>query len=271
MNILEEIVQHKRKEVAEREALYPVKLLEQSRYFQAATVSLKEYLLREDKSGIIAEIKRKSPSQGVIQSSISVEDISIGYMQAGASALSVLTDEKFFGGSSKDLEIARKFNFCPILRKDFVISEYQIIEAKSIGADAILLIAAALSFKELQQLHRFATSLGLEVLVEIHEEHEIQSHLKGEEQLVGINSRNLKTMGVSKEHLFTTASALPQQVVKVAESGMSSAEDIFMAMEAGYSGFLMGTAFMKQAHPALACQRVAQQVIRYKQAKMETV
>ena len=137
MNILDKIIEQKHKEVAERKSLYPVKLLEQSIFFSSPTVSLKKYVQRKDKSGIIAEIKRKSPSKGIINASVSIERTSIGYMQAGASALSILTDKEFFGGSSDDLTVARKFNFCPILRKDFVVDEYQIVEAKSIGADAI--------------------------------------------------------------------------------------------------------------------------------------
>ena len=144
MNILDQIIEHKRKETEERKSLYPVRLLEQSIYFGTKPVSLCHYIRRRDKSGIIAEIKRKSPSKGVINAYVSVERTSIGYMQAGASALSVLTDKQFFGGSNDDLTVARKFNFCPILRKDFTLDEYQIVEAKSIGADAILLIAAAL-------------------------------------------------------------------------------------------------------------------------------
>src|SRR5690606_15427730 len=144
MNILDEIVAHKRKETDERKSLYPVRLLEQSIFFTTPCVSMRHYIRRPDKSGIIAEIKRKSPSKGIINAHVSVERVSIGYMQAGASAISVLTDQKYFGGSNDDLKTARKFNFCPILRKDFTIDEYQIIEAKSIGADVILLIAAAL-------------------------------------------------------------------------------------------------------------------------------
>jgi indole-3-glycerol phosphate synthase len=144
MNILDKIVAHKQQEVAERKSLYPVKLLEKSIYYESDIVSLKKYLLREDKVGIIAEIKRKSPSKGMLHEFVSVEQTSVGYMQGGASALSVLTDTEFFGGKNEDLTIARKYNFCPILRKDFTIDEYQIVEAKSIGADAILLIAAAL-------------------------------------------------------------------------------------------------------------------------------
>src|SRR5688572_9735975 len=170
MNILDQIIEHKRKEVAERKELYPLKFLEQSIFFGSQPVSLKKYVQREDKSGIIAEIKRKSPSKGVINPHVSVERTSIGYMQAGASALSVLTDKNFFGGSNDDLTTARKFNFCPILRKDFTIDSYQIVEAKSIGADAILLIAAALDEAQLKSLTAFAHAIGLEVLLEVHNE-----------------------------------------------------------------------------------------------------
>ena len=169
-NILDQIVAHKREEVAKRKEIYPVKLLEQSIYFNTPTVSLSKYLRRPDKLGIIAEFKRRSPSKGDINPYASVEEVSIGYMQAGASALSVLTDTHFFGGKNEDLTEARKFNYCPILRKDFVIDEYQIIEARSIGADAILLIAACLEKAEIKSLAALAQSLGLEVLIEIHNE-----------------------------------------------------------------------------------------------------
>jgi len=163
MDILEKIIAFKEKEVAERKSLYPTKLLEKSIYFSSETVSLRNYLLREDKAGIIAEIKRKSPSKGMIHKNVSIEEISINYMQGGASAISVLTDAEFFGGKNEDLTIARKYNYCPILRKDFTIDEYQIIEAKSIGADAILLIAAVLTPGRLKELAQVAKSFGLEV------------------------------------------------------------------------------------------------------------
>ncbi|HHL57901.1 MAG TPA: indole-3-glycerol-phosphate synthase, partial [Bacteroidetes bacterium] len=156
MNILDEIVAYKRKEINERKELYPVKLLEKSVYFSSPTVSLKKYLSREDKCGIIAEFKRQSPSKGNINLYADVEEISIGYMRAGASALSVLTDTHFFGGSNDDLKTARKFNFCPILRKEFIIDEYQLYEARSIGADAILLIAEVLSEREVNYLSGIA-------------------------------------------------------------------------------------------------------------------
>ena len=168
MYILDKIIAHKKKEVAERKKLFPTDLLETSIFFKTECVSLVKYLKDENKSGVIAEFKRRSPSKGDINKYASVEQVTIGYMQAGASALSVLTDTEFFGGKSADLSEARKYNYCPILRKDFVIDEYQIVEAKSIGADAVLLIAACLSKEEIKKLSAFAHSLGLQVLMEIH-------------------------------------------------------------------------------------------------------
>ncbi len=252
MNILEEIIAHKHKEVEERKSLYPVKLLEQSIYFSTPCVSMKKYLLREDKSGIIAEIKRKSPSKGLINPYVSIERTSIGYMQAGASALSILTDKQFFGGSNEDLTIARQFNFCPILRKDFVVNEYQIIEAKSIGADAILLIAAALSPDEVKQLAAFAHSLGLEVLFEVHTKEEIYPEVLGYVDMIGVNNRDLKTFVVDIELSKRLSSLIPNTVVKVSESGISNPATIIELKKFGYKGFLMGENFMKQSRPEKA-------------------
>src|SRR6188768_3730807 len=249
MNILDQIIEHKRKEVEERKSLYPVKLLEKSIYFSSAPVSMKKYIQREDKSGIIAEFKRKSPSKGIINAYASVERTSIGYMQAGASALSVLTDKQFFGGSNEDLTTARKFNFCPIIRKDFTIDEYQIIEAKSIGADAILLIAAVLDPKRSKELVALAHSLGLEVLLEVHDETELKSNLESGADMIGVNNRNLKTFDVSIDISKKLAPMIPDSVVKVSESGISSPETILELKEYGYRGFLMGENFMKNSYP----------------------
>jgi indole-3-glycerol phosphate synthase len=249
MNILDQIIEHKRKEVEERKSLYPVKLLEQSIFFGSQTVSLKKYIQREDKSGIISEFKRKSPSKGVINAYASVERTSIGYMQAGASALSILTDKQFFGGSSEDLMTARKYNFCPILRKDFTIDEYQIIEAKSIGADAILLIAAALEPKRLKELGTFAKSFGLEVLLEVHDKEELDANLNAGADLIGVNNRSLKTFEVSIDVSKQLAPLIPKEAVKVSESGISSPETIIELMKFGYEGFLMGENFMKHSQP----------------------
>jgi len=254
MNILDQIIEHKKKEVAERKELYPVKFLEQSIYFGTEPVSLKKYIQREDKSGIIAEIKRKSPSKGVINPHVSVERTSIGYMQAGASALSVLTDKQFFGGSNDDLTIARKYNFCPILRKDFTIDEYQIVEAKSIGADAILLIAAVLDSSRLKSLATFAHTFGLEVLLEVHNEEELKKSLDAGADLMGVNNRDLKTFQLSIEVSKRLASMIPNGVVKVSESGIESVDAILDLKTYGYEGFLMGQNFMQHSRPEAAAK-----------------
>lgn len=254
MNILEKIIARKYEEVAERKSLYPVKLLEKSIFFSSPIVSLMKYVQRKDKSGIIAEIKRKSPSKGIINASVSIERTSIGYMQAGASALSILTDKDFFGGSSDDLTMARKFNFCPILRKDFIVDEYQIVEAKSIGADAILLIAAALSTKRLNELALFAKSLSLEVLMEVHTEEELTSNREAEVDLVGVNNRDLKTFYVSLDISKRLAPLLPKGKVFVSESGIDSPAAIIELRKYGYEGFLMGQNFMQQSRPEQAAK-----------------
>lgn len=260
MNILDEIVAHKQKEVEERKSLYPVKLLEQSIYFASPTVSLRTYLRRPDKSGIIAEIKRKSPSRGTINAHVSVERTSIGYMQAGASALSVLTDKKFFGGSHEDLTTARRFNFCPILRKEFVVEEYQVIEAKSIGADAILLIAAILTPLEIKSLTTLAHSLGMEVLLEVHDEAETRNNLEAGVDLIGVNNRNLKTFDVSVETSVRLASVIPDAFVKVSESGIDQPQTIARLRAHGFEGFLMGQKFMENSRPELACREFIQKL-----------
>lgn len=252
MDILEKIVAHKQKEVAERKDLYPVKLLEQRLYFPTPTVSLSHYLLREDKSGIIAEFKRHSPSKGDINPYAKVEEVTIGYMQAGASALSVLTDTTFFKGKNEDLTEARKFNFCPILRKEFIIDEYQIIEAKAIGADAILLIAECLDKATVTQLAAFARSLGLEVLMEVHSADQLDK-LTPDINVVGVNNRNLKTFEVSINTSIKLFPVIPDQFVKISESGISEPQNIVELKQHGFQGFLIGEHFMKAANPAKAC------------------
>ncbi len=260
MQILEEIIAYKRKQVEEQKGLFPTKLLEKSIFFETPTVSLTKYLLREDRWGIIAEIKRKSPSQGIINDNVSIERISIGYMQAGASALSILTDHKYFGGNNQDLTDARTFNFCPILRKDFTVDEYQIIEAKSIGADAILLIAAALSPNEVKKLAAFAHSLDLEVLLEVHNAEELSSHYTPEVQLVGVNNRNLQTFEVSVETSRALAESLPPETVKISESGIFDVDVIKELKSLGYHGFLIGQNFMMHDRPELKCRNFIAQL-----------
>lgn len=255
MNILDQIVAHKRQETEERKSLYPPALLERSPYFSAPCVSLRRYLLRSDLSGIIAEFKRRSPSAGEINPFAPVEHVSVGYMKAGASALSILTDSRFFGGKNEDLIRARQLNYCPILRKDFILEEYQIIEARSIGADAILLIASILQPEEVSRLARFAHSLGMEVLLEVHDAEELDRSLCAEVDLVGVNNRNLKDFSVSLGSSLALAAQIPDSVIKVAESGLGDPAQVLRLREAGYRGFLMGQHFMQQARPEQACAR----------------
>lgn len=259
-DILEKIINHKKQEVKNRMAIYPVALLEQSIYFQSPCVSLKRYLEREDKHGIIAEIKRKSPSKGFIQPHINVEELSIGYMQAGASALSVLTDEQFFGGSKQDLMTARKFNYCPILRKDFIIDEYQLFESRSWGADAVLLIAAALSPEKCEQLAVRARELGMEVLLEVHNEEEAQNYLGDHITIVGVNNRDLKSFETKLDTSVTLSDKLPADILKISESGINSAGDIVRLRKYGYKGFLIGENFMKHSQPQEAARQLIQEL-----------
>ncbi len=254
MNYLDEIIAHKRKELEVRKLLRTVSQLENDVLFKRATTSLKDILSQKNNSGIIAEFKRASPSKGFINKYAEVKKTTTGYIKAGASALSVLTDEKYFGGTAKDLTEARQVNACPILRKDFTVDEYQIIEAKSIGADVILLIAAVLSKKEIKSLTDVAVSLGLEVLLEIHEAEELDK-ADVSQHLIGINNRNLKTFEVNLEHSIQLAEQLPKGVVKIAESGISQPENILLLKQHGFNGFLIGGNFMKEAQPEIACKK----------------
>ena len=254
MTILDQIVAHKKKELAENQELFPVKLLEKSIYFKARPVSMKKYLLRPDLFGIIAEFKRKSPSRGTINEFANPETVCLGYMQAGASALSVLTDTEFFGGSKSDLVMARKGNYCPILRKDFIIDEYQVIESRSIGADAILLIARILEPHELASLHRLAKDLGMEVLFEVHDREDVDK-LPPDAELIGINNRNLQDFSVNISHAVALAGMLPPGSIKVAESGIDSPGMYHALKDAGFQGFLIGEKFMREARPEKACRQ----------------
>lgn len=260
MKILETIKQQKVKEVEERKSLYPVKLLEKSMYFETQCVSLKSYISNEKHSGIIAEFKRKSPSKGNINLYADVEKITMGYMQAGASALSILTDETFFGAKKQDLPIARKLNYCPILRKDFIIDEYQIVESKAMGADTILLIAKILSPGVIYQFTDFAHQLGMEVLLETHTETEILENINTTADLVGINNRNLNTFDVDIENSIRLAGMLPESVVKIAESGIESTAVIKELKNNGFSGFLIGEYFMRNSDPAAKCGELIKQL-----------
>ncbi len=253
MNILANIAAHKRLEVAERRVLFPVTHLVQSPLFDRVPISMTEHLLRDEASGIIAEFKKMSPSKGIIHAGARVEDITTGYLQAGASALSVLTDTKFFGGSNEDLLMARKVNSCPILRKDFVVDPYQVIEAKSIGADAILLIAAILTPAETLELATLARTLGMETILEVHGESEM-GHLNDQISILGVNNRNLADFKVSLDISIGLSELIPDGVLAISESGIQKPSDIFLLRQYGYKGFLIGEQFMSTDNPAATCE-----------------
>ena len=262
MDILTKIINHKKKEVFERKSLYPLKLLEKNTYFATKPVSLKKYLVKPDKSGIIAEFKTKSPSKGDINLYANVADVSLKYMQAGASALSILTDHNFFGGSLEQLTTARKYNYCPILQKDFVIDEYQIIEAKSYGADAILIIAAALTKTKIAAIAKLAKSLQMEVLFEIHNEQELNK-VNDFVDIVGVNNRNLKTFDVNISQSIRLSEFIPDDFLKISESGIKTAKDIIELKKYGFKGFLMGESFMSTRNPGKACKMLIQQLYQF--------
>ncbi len=259
MNTLEKIIQSKYKEVALRKERFPIKKLEKSPLFERATLSVKNALKNTNK-GIIAEFKRQSPSKGIINDKVSVEEVAKGYAEAGALGISVLTDTEYFGGKNEDLTQARHTVDVPILRKDFTIDEYQIVEAKAIGADFILLIAASLNPKQIKQLAEFAHSTQLEVLMEVHDLAELQTSLNYHLDLVGVNNRNLKNFEVSINTSKELAEHIPSEFIKISESGISEAENIKILQEYGYQGFLIGENFMKTENPALACKEFIAQL-----------
>lgn len=259
MNILGKIAAHKRTEVAERKELYPIVLLERSPFFNTKPVSLTKYLLQPGASGIIAEFKKKSPSKGIINANARLEEITIGYMRAGASALSILTDNQFFGGKNEDLIKARELNFCPILRKDFIVDPYQIIEAKSIGADAILLIASILTPEETLNLATLARSLGMETILEVHGCAEL-THLNNQINILGVNNRNLADFTVSLDISLSLSKFISDGILAISESGIHDPADVHLLKQAGYKGFLIGEQFMSAGDPALACQTFISQL-----------
>ncbi len=248
MNILDKIVIDKRKEVDLKKSLIPVTQLEQSVLFNRPTMSLANRL-RESDSGIIAEHKRRSPSKSVINQNLNVQDVAKGYENAGVCGMSVLTDGKYFGGSLDDLLIARASCNLPLLRKEFIIDEYQILEAKSHGADVILLIAAILERDEIKQFSELAQSLNLNVLLEVHNEKELHKSIMPSLDMLGVNNRNLKTFEVSLETSKTLSNLIPNDFVKVSESGISSIDAIKELQPYGYQGFLIGESFMKTDNP----------------------
>ncbi len=260
MNILEKIIAYKKQEIAQLKNEVSVEKLVKSPNFKRVPISLKKALTVLSSSGIIAEFKRQSPSKGIINDKVSVEEVTQGYMDAGAAAQSVLTDMHFFGGNIVDVMQARALNDrLPILRKDFIVDGFQIVEAKAIGADAILLIAACLSKEEIKNYSILAEDLGLEVLYEVHSEAELDK-IDLDQKIIGINNRNLKTFKVDLEHSVELSNKLPNSCVKVSESGLSDPRVIIGLREYGFQGFLIGENFMKSEEPGLVCQQFINQL-----------
>lgn len=250
MNILDKIVAHKKEQVKSQQTKVSIEELKDVPFFSRETLSLREFLLNENKTGIIAEFKRKSPSKGIINDSADVVKITNAYSTFGASGLSVLTDENFFGGSKEDLLKAR-LNNTPILRKDFMIDAYQFYEAKAIGADVILLIAACLTSTQVKEFAALSKELDLEVLLEIHNEEELE-HICDDVDFVGVNNRNLKTFEVNINTSLQLYPHIPKDKLAIAESGINNTDTIVTLKEAGFKGFLIGENFMKQADPTIA-------------------
>ncbi|MEG1589576.1 indole-3-glycerol phosphate synthase TrpC [Chryseobacterium sp.] len=246
MNILDKIIERKKQEIEDSKSKISIEKLKDSEFFGRKTFSLKETL--ESKSGIIAEFKRQSPSKGIINNQISPLDVASAYEKFGASGISILTDKDFFGGSFDDILNVRNHIQIPILRKDFMVDEYQFYEAKSIGADVILLIAACLSPKQVSEFTELAHDLDLEVLLEIHTEEELQ-HINKSIDFVGINNRNLKDFKVDLQHSVNLKNQLPENILSVAESGIYNEDDFKYLKEKGFNGFLMGEYFMKNENP----------------------
>ncbi|WP_370898093.1 indole-3-glycerol phosphate synthase TrpC [Chryseobacterium gossypii] len=260
MTILDKIIENKKEEIMARSSQIPVEKLTDSGFFRRKIFSLKESI--KNRNGIIAEFKRQSPSKGIINDKASPLYITSAYEHFGASGVSILTDKDFFGGSIDDIIQVRDHIGIPVLRKDFMIGEYQFYEAKSIGADAVLLIAACLSPAQVREFTELSHELGLEVLLEIHTEEELK-HYNPEIDMVGINNRNLKDFRVDLHHSARLKSLLPANALTVAESGIYSIEDFCYLKDKGFDGFLMGEYFMKQEDPAKAFEDVIKTALQH--------
>ena len=257
MTILDEINNFKKTEVVLRKKLITIDELKSMPNYKREVPSLSDFLLSEKHTGIIAEFKRKSPSKDIINDHSSVSDVTTGYEKASVSAISILTDSKYFGGTIKDLEDAAKVVKIPILRKDFLVDEFQIYEAKAIGSSDILLIAASLSKAEINNFAHIARELGLEVLFEIHNESELEK-ISDYVNIVGVNNRDLKTFKVDINQSISLSGLIPDKYIKISESGISDASNIKMLKNYGFKGFLIGETFMKEKDPGEACLKFSE-------------
>ncbi len=252
MDILEKIVAHKKKEIEPFKAMSPVSRFEKEGFFrEIRTRSLVNSLLLPGSTGIIAEFKRKSPSKGWFKTKeLEVEPVVTAYNKSAA-GISVLTDEEFFGGDLDDLIQTKILTDIPVLRKDFIVDPWQIAEARAFGADVILLIAACLSQAQVKEYAGYAASIGLESILEIHNEEEL-GHICDDISMVGINNRNLKTFEVDINTSLKLKKYIPVGKPAIAESGITNVETIVSLKRAGFLGFLIGENFMKAERPAIA-------------------
>ncbi|OSY87263.1 indole-3-glycerol phosphate synthase [Tenacibaculum holothuriorum] len=261
MTILDKIIAFKKQEVAKIKAEVAVKKLVESPNFKREALSLKKSLLEPYSTGIIAEFKRQSPSKGIINEKATITEVTNGYLDANVAAQSILTDTSFFGGTMADLMEARSINeIKPILRKDFIVDGFQIVEAKAIGADVILLIATCLTAEQLKKYGQLANDLGLEVLYEVHSQEDLDKIGDLDNKIIGINNRNLKTFEVDLEHSIKLANQIPDSALKVSESGISDPRIITGLKEYGFQGFLIGENFMKTENPGEACKEFIAQI-----------
>ena len=248
MKILDKIIEDKKIEINKLLSNSSISKLENSHLFSRKCISLKESI-KNNNSGIICEFKRRSPSNQNINYISSLSDVVSGYEEAGAAGLSILTNKKYFDGDTQDIIDIRDISNLPILRKEFIISEYQVIEAKSIGSDAILLIASILSEEEIIGYSSLAKSIGLEVLLEIHSEDELYKISGDDIDIVGVNNRNLDTLEIDLNNSVELYGKIPSKFIKISESGISEVESILKLKEVGYNGFLIGEKFMKTRNP----------------------
>ena len=248
MKILDKIVEDKKIEINKLLSNSSISKLENSHLFSRKCISLKKSI-KNNNSGIICEFKRRSPSNQNINYISSLPDVVSGYEEAGAAGLSILTNKKYFDGDTQDIIDIRDISNLPILRKEFIISEYQVIEAKSIGSDAILLIASILSEEEIIGYSSLAKSIGLEVLLEIHSEDELYKISGDDIDIVGVNNRNLDTLEIDLNNSVELYGKIPSKFIKISESGISEVESILKLKEVGYNGFLIGEKFMKTRNP----------------------
>ena len=258
MDILERIVADKRTEVASKTEVLPLEYLRKSPLIQRISFSMRDSLV--ERTGVIAEFKRRSPSRQVINQTSAVNEVAQAYESAGASAVSVLTDTKYFGGALDDLLQARSVLTIPLLRKEFIIDPYQVVESKAFGADAILLIAAVLTPEKAANLAVLAHDLGMEVLLEVHNEEELDRSDLSNVDMIGVNNRNLKTFEVDLETSRSLSKRIPAEKISVSESGISDPGAIAELRNFGFKGFLIGENFMKTNDPGKAAQEFLKQL-----------